>query len=162
MKLLPVLALVLATSLTPACSMFSMQPQSPVTVITNAETVARVVLQNAATAWLFVTPILAVSAPDKVEALTTKYYDAVQKASEALDNLDKVKAALAGGVTVTIDLNTALKLESLAIVAVMDVVTEAKNASNKKAKAGPVAHAFGVPGYDNALAGSVQLQSMVK
>jgi hypothetical protein len=162
MKLLPILTLLLATSLTPACGVFTQpQPQSPVAVITNAETVARTTLQNAQIAWLFVLPMLTVSHPDKVEELTTKYYDAVQKVSEALDNLNKVKDALTNDVTVKIDLNTALKLESLAIIAVLDVIAEAKTASNKM-KATPGSRGLYVPGYDNALAGATQLQSMVK
>jgi len=162
MKFLPVLALIIATSFTPACAMLT-QPQTPVTTITNAETIARTTLQNAQIGWLFVVPLITVSHPDKVQDLTTKYYAAVQKASDALDTLDKVKASLTSGVTVTIDLNTALKAESLAIVEVMNIIAEAKAASGK-AKATQNSHAqnLGVPGYDNALAGSDQLRSMVK
>ena len=155
------LTMILAMSSITSCGLF--QPQSPVSVVTNAETIARTTLQNAATAWLFVVPVLTVSHPDKVQDLTTKYYAAVQKASDALDALDKVKASLASGVTVTIDLNTALKAESLAIVEVMNIIAEAKAASGK-AKATQNSHAqnLGVPGYDNALTGSDQLRSMVK
>lgn len=154
-KMLSAVVISVSLALTPGCAALNHMVNDPIAQVDTAETVARQALKDAQIAWLFVVPLLPA---DKAVDMTTKYYDACQKASDALATLDALKAQPMPN---EIDVNTALKLESLAITGVVAVIHEAQVLTNKPKLVRGQAQLV-VPGLDDADSESQQLQVMAK